>query len=254
MKGSVRTSNRDTQALAVRYLRPVNVSRTATGLRLSQHGVVISELRTTAGPTHSVFDVLATLVSALTPRSTGDVGLLGFAGGGMMAPLAALGYSELIHTVDLDAKAFRLFRRYCPHWLDRVEWQQSDAAVWLRARHGPFKLLVEDLSIPLEGDVIKPEICWSALPQLIRQRLRLNGIAIFNLLPPDRSRATREIEAISQRFRSARVVDFVEYQNRILVTGRNLPSARALSNSLRRILREMRSKQADRIRVTGLKN
>ena len=53
----------------------MDITATRHGLRLSQHGVVISEMRTAAGPTHSVFDVLAALVPLLAPR--GRVGVLG---------------------------------------------------------------------------------------------------------------------------------------------------------------------------------
>ena len=67
----------------------MDITATRHGLRLSQHGVVISEMRTAAGPTHSVFDVLAALVPLLAPR--GRVGVLGFAGGGMMAAHTAPG-------------------------------------------------------------------------------------------------------------------------------------------------------------------
>ena len=59
----------------------MDITSTKHGLRLSQHGVVISEMRATPGPTHSVFDVLAALVAVLMPA--GRIGVLGFAGGGM---------------------------------------------------------------------------------------------------------------------------------------------------------------------------
>ena len=54
----------------------MDITHTEHGLRLSQHGVVISELRTSSGPTHSVADVLAGLISVLRPE--GRVGVLGF--------------------------------------------------------------------------------------------------------------------------------------------------------------------------------
>ena len=76
------------------------ITPTKHGLRLSQHGVVISELRTSAGPTHSVFDVLAAAIAVLAP--TGRIGVLGFAGGGMIAPLRGLGVASVIDSVDLD--------------------------------------------------------------------------------------------------------------------------------------------------------
>jgi len=46
------------------------------------------------------------------------------------------------------------------------------------------------------------------------------------------------------------VIDFEEFQNRILVVGHELPSARALGTQLRQALRTLRSKQAERIRIS----
>ena len=97
----------------------MDITQTEHGLRLSQHGVVISELRTSSGPTHSVADVLAGLISALRPD--GRVGVLGFAGGGMQAPLCALGVETTIETVDLDRSAYELFCEHCPEWISRVK-------------------------------------------------------------------------------------------------------------------------------------
>lgn len=85
------------------------ITRTRNGLRLSQHGVVISELRTSPGPTHSVFDVLASIISVFAPQNR--IGVLGFAGGGMMAPLRALGVRAVIDSVDLDRTGYDLFKK-----------------------------------------------------------------------------------------------------------------------------------------------
>lgn len=224
--------------------------RTANGLRLSQHGVVISELRTSPGPTHSVFDVLAALL--LVFPAQGRIGLLGFAGGGMMAPLQALGHRELIHTVDLDASAYQLFCQHCPEWVRLVRWAQADAVEWLDRQRSQFGLLVEDLSIPHQGDVVKPDICWSILPKLIRQRLHPAGIGIFNLLPPASTSGTHQIRDIATRFTTARVIDFQDFQNRILVVGENLPPARRLGSQLRLVLKKLRSRQAGRIQVARI--
>ena len=228
----------------------MKITRTANGLRLSQHGVVISEVRTSPGPTHSVFDVLAALIVISAPK--GRLGLLGFAGGGMMAPLAALGHEARIDSVDLDRAAYRLFCQHCPKWISKVRWARSDAAVWLRAQRRNFGLLVEDLSIPQNGDVVKPDICWSVIPELIRKRLDHEGIGIFNVLPPAGTLGTREIRRIAARFPSARVIDFDEFQNRIVVVADILPSARTLGSQLRDRLRTLRSRQSERIQVTTL--
>ena len=228
----------------------MDIRPTRHGLRLSQHGVVISELRTCAGPTHSVFDVLAALMGVLEHRD--PVALLGFAGGGMMAPLAHLGYSRCLHAVDLDAASHALFAQHCPHWHDRVRWTQGDALTWLQRQRRQFGLLVEDLSIPSDGDVFKPEICWDSLPALIRQKMHPDGIVIFNLLKPRSGPWSQPLRSIPRLFGDSRLVLLEEFENRILVCGRGLPSARALGSRLRGALEALRSRQAGRFRVRGI--
>jgi spermidine synthase len=225
----------------------VTVTITKHGLRLSQHGVVISELRTTPGPTHSVVDVLAALIAVLVP--VGRIGVLGFAGGGMMAPLHALGVETAIDSVDLDRVGYNLFRKHCPGWEDRVNWQQEDAVGWLRQQPASFGLLVDDLSVPSEGDVVKPSISWKVLPRLIGQRLRPGGFGVFNLLPRSKGKWKPDLEEIVSIFRTARIIKLDEFENRILVTGDELPSSREMGRRLRITLKALRSRQARRFQV-----
>jgi hypothetical protein len=228
----------------------VTVTLTKHGLRLSQHGVVLSELRITPGPTHSVFDVLAALISLLAPR--GRIGVLGFAGGGMMAPLRALGVDTTIDSVDLDKVGYDLFCKHCPEWIDRVNWQQGDAVAWLRQQPTGFGLLIDDLSVPSEGDVVKPSISWKVLPSLIGQRLRPGGSAIFNLLPCPTGKWNPDLERIVGFFHTARIINLDEFENRILVTGDKLPSSREIGRRLRIILKTLRSRQTKRFQVHSL--
>lgn len=221
--------------------------RTRRGLRLSQHGVVISELRTSPGPTHSVFDVLAALVAVLQPPSR--VGLLGFAGGGMMAPLHGLNVKTLIEAVDLDAESYQLFRKHCPEWAAQVNWQHGDAVEWLRRQHTRFDMLIEDLSVPSDGDVFKPEVSWTVLPELIRRRLQPRGVAIFNLMPPAEGAWRTKLLSLARLFSASRLVSFDEYENAILIAGQQLPSTRNLGHRLRSSLGQLRSRQAERIHI-----
>lgn len=225
----------------------MDVLRTRLGLRLSQHGVVISELRTTPGPTHSVFDVLAALVAVLSPA--GRFGLLGFAGGGMMAPLRFLGVSVPVETVDLDAASHRLFRRHCRSWAGEVAWEHQDAVAWLRRQRGRFDLLLEDLSIPQDDDVVKPDVSWRVLPSLIPSRLRTSGFAVFNLLRPVDESWAAGLERVGEGFRETRIIHLDEFENRIVVAGDAVPPARELGAALRETLRRLRSRQADRLWV-----
>jgi hypothetical protein len=217
---------------------------TKHGLRLSQHGVVISELRTSAGPTHSVFDILAALIARLAPA--GRLGVLGFAGGGMMAPLLGLEVKSVIDSVDLDRAGYDLFRQHCPGWTRCVNWQEAEAVTWLQQQAAEFGLLLDDLSVPCDGDVVKPTISWTVLPALIRGRLRPGGVAVFNLLPRPGGRWNPDLQRMVNLFEAARIVHFDDFENRILVAGADLPTARELGARLRNDLRSLRSRQAGR--------
>lgn len=225
----------------------MDITKTKHGLRLSQHGVVISELRLTAGPTHSVFDVLAALVAQF--QSRGRIGMMGFAGGGMMAPIAALGMETRLDVVDLDQAGYDLFRRHCPEWANRVNWNHADAGVWLRKQGGKFGVLIDDLSIPVAGDVIKPELCWTTLPALMAQRLSRQGVAIFNLLPQPGNRWNPELAELRGQFPNARMIHLDDFVNRVLVAGREIPTARELGRMVRQALRRMGSRQAERLQI-----
>jgi hypothetical protein len=228
-------------------IRAVDITKTKHGLRLSQHGVVISELRLSPGPTHSVFDVLAALVAQF--QSRGRMGMMGFAGGGMMAPLAALRMEARLDVVDLDQAGYDLFRRHCPDWAKRVNWNHADAGVWLREQRCQFGVLLDDLSIPVAGDVIKPELCWTTLPALMRQRLKSDGVAIFNLLPQPGQRWNPELGRLRGQFPEARIIHLDDFVNRVLVAGRDVPAPRELGRVLRAALRGIGSRQAERLRI-----
>ena len=225
----------------------MEITQTEHGLRMSQHGVVISELRTTPGPTHSIADILAALIRVLKPP--GRIGVLGFAGGGMQAPLCALGIETRVDAVDLDRMGWDLFRWHCPEWVRRVRWKKADAVTWLRAQPADFDLLIEDLSVPDGGDVFKPSITWDVLPPLIRDRLAPGGIAVFNLLPPPGGVWLRDVERIARTFGGARSVSFDDFTNRVLIAGKSIPPVRELGAMLRAALRRLRSRQAGRIHL-----
>ena len=223
------------------------ITPTKYGLCLSQHGVVISELRTSPGPTHSVFDVLAATIAVLAPKDR--IGVLGFAGGGMMSPLRGLGVEAVIDSVDLDRAGYDLFRQHCPEWADGVNWQQADAVAWLREQPRAFGLLMDDLSVPQDGDVFKPAVSWDVLPKLMRSRLCPGGFGVFNLLPAPGGTWNSDLTRIVSVFKTARIIDLDDFENHILITGDVLPTARELGSQLRQSLRHLRSRQAGRIQV-----
>jgi spermidine synthase len=232
------------------------VKQTREGLRLLQHGNVLSELRTTPGPTHSVFDLLAAVI-ALKSQSAGTkplrIGVLGFASGGMMAPLRSLGVTTPIETCDLDGESYAMFCQNCPSWNQQVRWRQQDAVSWLRQRRGLFDLLMDDLSVSDGNDVFKPRVSWFELPGLLRTRLRPDGWAVFNLMPPAHGRWHPELQQMLRAMgkRSMRMVRLDEFENRILVLGLALPSTGEFSYQLRKHLKTLKSRQSNRFQVTS---
>lgn len=203
---------------------------------------VISEILSSPGPTHSVFDALAASVVVLDggPR----VALLGFAGGGVVAPLRAMGFSGVLDVVDLDDQGERIFRRVSGAWRGPVSFELGEASEWLRHRRGKFDAIIEDLSIPGPGGVTKPEVSVGVLPRLVRSRLKSRGVAVFNLLPVKGWTWSELIDRVGAPFRQRRIVTFDEYENRLLVAGRALPTARQLSLALRASLGSIRSRIA----------
>lgn len=225
----------------------MQVIATPHGLRLRQYGVVVSELRTSPGPTHSVFDILAALLVGLQPTSA--TGVLGFAGGGMIAPLHALGWRAPLTAVDLDQSSYELFCRHCPQWVGLVHWHHAEAAAWLREQPRSFSLLLDDLSIPTHDDVVKPEISWTILPALMRRQLEAGGHAIFNLVSPPPDGWRRGLENVVAGFAQVYVLHLDQFENRIVIAGNRLPDARRLGRQLRRLLLALGSRQAGRVRL-----
>ncbi len=229
----------------------MDIIPTSRGLRLMQHGVVISELRTSPGPTHSVFDVLAAMLVLLRPG--GRIGVLGFAGGGMMAPLQALGYRTRFAAVDLDRASYKLFCKHCPDWVRQVKWHHADAVAWLRRQKPGFDLLLEDLSVPQARDVVKPIISWNVLPALLRQRLKQGGVAVVNLVAPPPEGWREGLSRFAREFPVVQLVLLDEFENRILIAGETLMPATVTGLRLRELLRSVRSRQATRVRVRSVR-
>jgi len=222
-------------------------SETEGGFRLSQHGVVLSEMRTEPGPTHSVFDVLAALVAVLKP--VGRVGVLGFAGGSMMAPLRYLGVGNPVESVDLDRAGYDLFAEYCSAWSGKLKWKQADANDWLEKQPASFGLLIDDLSIPVNDDVVKPDCSWSTLPALMKSRAGRGGVVISNQLKPDDMSWADGMNIFKELFDEVQIVHLKEFENRIVLAAEKLPPVRETSKRLREKLEWLGSEQAGLFRM-----
>lgn len=212
-----------------------------------QAGTVLSEVLSAPGATHTLFDVLAATIAALAPGPR--VAILGFAAGGLVAPLRALGVAHPIQAVDLSLEGEALFRELSAGWAGQVRLTQGDAVRWLARQGTPYDLILEDLFAERGRAMVKPEASFTTLPSLMRKALTREGVAVINTLPVP-GVSWREVQAeLAAPFEEAVQVELEEYENRLLVAGRSLPGAHALSRRLRGLLRSIGSRQAERLAV-----
>jgi hypothetical protein len=226
----------------------VRIVRTRRGLRVLERGLVLSEVLARPGPTNTLFDVLAAAVAGLArgPR----VAVLGFAAGGVVAPLRAMGWRHPLAAVDLDVTGETHFRHLSDAWAGRVSVARADAAEWLERRGAPFDAVLEDLSVLTHfGVVTKPRTTLDLLPALIARRLAPGGVAIVNLLPIPGIRWSAAVARVRAPWRRAVVVRPHDYENRVVIAGPRLPPAAAVSRILRERLRAIGSDQAARLAV-----
>ena len=227
-------------------LRIVRMRRRA---RILDGDDVVSEVLDHPGPTDTLFDVLAACIAALAPGPR--VAMLGFAAGGVVAPLRAMGFASPLRAVDLSLENVRLFRDMSQAWCGDVHVERDDAVSWLRRRRGAFDLILEDLAISSPDDAVKPEVSWSTLPQWVARRLQAKGVAVTNVLPLRGRSWQTLLTGVAAPFDTAYVVHLDEYVNRIVLTGA-LPSPRAVSKRIRAALASIGSTQTDRLSVRRL--
>jgi len=229
----------------------MRVVRTRRGARVEQGGLVLSEVLARPGPTHTLFDILAAAVSAFAPGPR--CAILGFAAGGVVAPLRAMGYGHPLEAVDLSREGEALFRELSASWCGSVTLHEAEAATWLTGRRGRYDVILEDLSLPLGGEVTKPPVSLERLPGLMARRLAARGVAVVNVLPVPGWPWTRLLPHLARPFREALVVTPRDWENRVLVLGRDLGPARAASARLRRTLGAIGSREAGAFRVATLR-
>lgn len=223
----------------------VRVVRDRRGVRLVDGPDVVSHLRATPGPTHGFFDLLAACVVAFAsqpPRTR--VVMLGFAAGGVVAPLRAMGFAEPLHAVDLTLDHARIFREVAATWGGDIRLVEADAAAWLRRTRLRWDVILEDLTTRGPVNAIKPDVSVDVLPQLMRDRLAARGVVAVNVLPVPGLTWDELLERMAAPHPRALIVDPVQYENRVLLAGPGLPDARATGRLLREALRSIGSRHA----------
>ncbi len=227
---------------------PLQPRRTRTGVSWLHGGHVVSTLPARPGPTHSIFDLIAAAVAGLAPCGR-PVAMLGFAGGGTLAPLRALGCDEPVSSADLDVEAVPLFREVAGAWAGEVSVERAEATAWLLGQKRRFGAIIDDLSIQVPGDVVKPDVSTQVLPALTAKRLARGGVGLFNLIPSSGSPLSAQVRDVSRHFAEGRLVRFDGFENGLLIVGAALPESRTLSANLKASLERIGSKMAGRFNV-----
>ena len=230
----------------------LQIIRHARGARIVDGDDVISEIRAQPGPTHSLFDVLAACMAALSsgPR----VAVLGFAGGGIVAPLRGMSFAAPLHCVDLSLAGEKIFRKLSSAWAGEVRVDQNDAAVWLRRQRTPFDCILEDLSLAAtaQAEGTKPDISLHEVPELMARKLSASGVAIVNMLPVPGETWDDLMQPYKKHFHHVQVVHFTGYVNRVVLAAKRLPQARQTSQRVRAALHRIESCMAYELSVRTL--
>jgi hypothetical protein len=108
----------------------------------------------------------------------------------------------VVHGVDLEEEGYRVFESVAREWGGEVAFERDDALAWMRRQRGHFDGIVEDLSVPQDGDVVKPEVSWSGLPPVIRRSVKRRGVVVSNLLPTPRNAVGRAHRGVPGGIRS----------------------------------------------------
>jgi hypothetical protein len=233
----------------------MKIVRTRRGVRLVDGPDLVSHLRATPGPTHGFFDVLAACVVAFAPEDgpRRRVLLLGFAVGGVVAPIRGAGWTQRIDAVDLSHDSVPLFEEIAAAWAGDVRIDKADAAVWLRRHRTRWDVIVEDLTVRGKTCAIKPAVSVDTLPELMHDRLAAAGVAATNVLPVPGFTWDALLVRLAAPYDRALVVHCDDYENRILLAGPGVPAARQTAARLRQVLGALGSRQASRFSVQLLR-
>lgn len=223
-------------------------SRRESPLEVREADALVSVLPRAPGPTGTPFDIVAAATAVFAPP--GPVAMLGFAAGGLVAPLRALGVDGEVIGVDRDLRHVPLFRRVASSWAGRLRVVEADAVSWARrARRGHLAAVIDDLSVPYAGTITKPEASLRVLPALLPRLLVPRGVVVVNLLRrPGCNWSMLERAALGERM-GGLIIEACTWENRVLLAGTRLPPARTAGRWLRRALRELESPLAEEIRL-----
>lgn len=266
------------------------VVRTRDAIEVHEGDVVVTRASFRPGPTHTLLDVIAAVIVAQDPPPS-DAVVLGFAAGGLVAPLRALASDASLFGIDLDPTGEALFREASGAWAGDVRVQVGDAVAWLEAhlaRHhdpeamraanvtrpvgvdevearwvdpsrsggpgrGGVTVIVDDLSTVVGDDVQKPFESIEAVPRLAASCLAPDGIFISNVLPWPGIEWSALIGNIGAPFECVHEIRLEDYENRVLLGSRAMRDKAEIVESLAENLAKLGSRQAGRFEVVARK-
>jgi spermidine synthase len=198
------------------------------GLELRVDGTLASLHHTEATLSGIVWWTLAAPVLLLARRRKRRVLLLGLGGGSVARAIRALDPDAHIVGVERDAHVLRLARRHFGMDGLGVEVVADDAFRYLRQERRRFDLVVEDLFVGSLRTVHKPKELLQTGYDLLRRRLRPEGIIVSNTIH-ETPAVARALRLAHQRLLSIGVQG---YWNHILVCGRDVPDPREVRRLL----------------------
>jgi hypothetical protein len=199
-----------------------------------------------------MYDVVAG--SAALLASGPRIVMLGFAGGGMIAPLRAAGCHLPVVAVDRSRRGEPTFRRLASGWCGDVRLDRGEAVDWLRRSRARMGLIVEDLTVNGAAGPTKPDVCLSPMPELMRRRLARGGVVVTNVLPMAGWTWRHLLTRMSSRHRRALVIHFLDWENRVLLCGSSLPPPRNLSHRLGMLMDCIGSRMRGRFSIRALRS
>jgi spermidine synthase len=200
------------------------VQRGRRGRALRIDGTFASRYVPGSPLTGPVWDALALPLLLLPPPRRRSVLVLGLGGGSAARVARCIAPRARIVGIERSAEVLRAARR----WFDLdaldLEVVRTDARAYLATTRRRFDAILEDIFVGSARAVHKPD--WLPEPGLARaaRRLRRGGLLVSNAIDeaPAVARAMRAL------FPGTLRIDIEDYDNRIVVGGPRVVSARAL--------------------------
>lgn len=180
--------------------------------------------------TGSVWDALAVPLLALPPRRRRSVLILGLGGASAARVLRSLAPGAELVGVEISPEVVKTARRWFD--LDEIGMRVvvEDARSFLETERQRYDLVIDDIFVGRGRRACKP--AWLPEPglALAARRLLPGGLLVSNAL----DEAAQVTRTLCHHFPHVLRLELKEYDNRVLVAGASLPTARELRSAIGR--------------------